>query len=38
MKVTMFTAPHNFEVDTADRDTQMRMRELQWDSVLNKNL
>jgi len=34
----MFIAPHNSDVDTADKGTQMRLRELQWYAVLNKNL
>jgi len=36
-KFTTFIAPHNFDVDTADKGTQMRLRELQWYAVLNKN-
>lgn len=38
MKFTMFIATHNFEIDTADKGTQMRLRELQWYAVLNRNL
>ena len=38
MKFAIFAAPHNYDVDKAYKGTQMRLKELQWDSVVNKNL
>jgi hypothetical protein len=33
----MLTAPHNFEADKADEDTQQQLQNLQCDSILKKN-
>jgi len=38
VEFTVFIAPHNFDVDIADKVTEMRLRELRWYAVLNKNV